>query len=63
MLSKMKKKLRKIMAAEILNKGNRTKLKDRKSKFYNFILDVIDTKFYNPKQIRRKNLSKDICTI
>ena len=54
MLSKMKKKLRKLIATEILNKGNRTKLENRKGKIYNFILDVIDTKFYKPKEIRRK---------
>ena len=58
----MEKKLRKLIAIEILNKGNYTKLENKKRKFYNFIPDIMDTKFYKPKQIRRKNSSKNIYT-
>ena len=37
-------------------------IRKQKRKFYNFIPDIIDTKFYKPKQIRRKNSSKNIYT-
>ena len=61
-LKKMKKKTLKLVAAEMLNKGNFIKFESREWNFYNSTLVVIDTKLYKPKQTE-KNPPKHICTI
>ena len=63
MLNNMKKKAPKLIATEILNKGNFIKPENRERQFYNLIIEIIDTKLYKPKQTKRKKTPKQIGAI
>ena len=50
MLNKMKKKILNLVVTKILNKGNFIKLENKEWEFYKFVVKIIDTQLYKPKQ-------------
>ena len=64
MLNRMKKKILKQIASEILQRGNQVTFDAKSEQYYLYILDIIDTKLYKPKlSAPRKSAPKHICTV
>ena len=59
----MQKKLLKAIAAEILSNNHLFDFDYKNEQFYLYILDIIDTKIFKPKQIPLKRAPKHICTV
>jgi len=62
-LNRLKKKTLKNIASEILRKGDLIKVNPFFEKYYLYIMDIIDTKLYNNKEVYKRQPPKYPCTI
>ena len=62
-LNRLKKKTLKQIAYEILSKGTLTNINGFSEKYYLYILDIIDTKLYQPSSLSKKHIPKHICNV
>ena len=63
LLNKCKKKLLKAIAAELLNNNRLFDFDYKNEQYYLYILDIIDSKMFKPKQVPTKKIPKHICTV